>query len=263
MTGAGPAGAAAEAEVAADTERPCFVYGVVPTGTAVPNGVTGLEGGSLQVLDHGEVAAVVDAIDDERAIGTRDDLLAYSRVLDAVASVAAVAPVRFGSVLTGAVAVADELLAAHHDFFVDLLAEFEGRQQYTLRARYHQDAVLAEVVAERPDIAALRAQTRDLPEDASYYARVQLGELVADAVDQKRSVDGQQIVDALAPHAVDHRVREQSGLDDLVELALLVETEQLDGLEEAAEDLAAQLKDRARLQLRGPLAPYDFVPEEE
>ena len=238
-----------------------FVYGIVPAGTVVPEGVVGLRDSSPLVMSSGDVAALVDAVDPERPLGTRDDLLGYQRVLDTVGSMTTVVPVAFGSVLPDGVAVSEDLLEPNHDHFAELLEYFQGRRQYTLRARYLQEVVLAEVVAEQPEVARLREETRDLPEDATYPARVRLGELVAAALEEKRWVDGQRVVDHLAPYAVEHRVREASDLEHLTEVVLLVDSDRGEDLEAAAEELAESMSTRARLALLGPMPPYDFVQE--
>jgi hypothetical protein len=50
--------------------------------------------------------------------------------------------------------------------------------------------------------------------------------------------------------------------EDLINAAFLVERERVRVFEDAVEDLGRDLIGRVRLRLLGPLAPYDFVPEE-
>jgi len=238
-----------------------LVYGIVPAGTKVRTTVIGLHDSPPLVVGHGRVAALVDTVDPDRPLGTREDLLAYRRVLDGVGATTTVVPVAFGSVLPDADSVVEHLLVLSEEHFAELLDYFRGRREYLLRARYHQDVILSEVVAEQPEVAELREQTRDLPEEVSYPARVRLGELVAAALEEKRWTDGEQVIEHLAPYAVDHRVRELSGLEDMVEVALLVDDERSGEFEAAAEDLAERVHTRARLQLLGPMPPYDFVQE--
>lgn len=243
------------------SEEAVFVYGIVPADTVIPEDLVGLHDGPPEVLGSGDVGALVDPVDPERPLGTRADLLGYQRVLDTVGSTTTVVPVAFGSVLPDGASVLEDLLQPNQDHFVELLAYFQGRRQFTLRARYLQDVVLAEVVEEDPEIAQLREDTRSLPEDAGLPGRIRLGELVAAAVQEKRWVDGQEILDHLAPLAVEHREREASDLEHLMELTLLVEDERSGELETAAEELAERMSGRARLSLLGPMPPYDFVQE--
>ena len=51
-------------------------------------------------------------------------------------------------------------------------------------------------------------------------------------------------------------------MDTMADYALLVSSDKQAELEAAAEVLAAELDGRARLSLAGPMAVFDFVPEQ-
>jgi len=236
----------------------CYVYGVVPGTSGVPE-VPGVDGAEIELVPHGDLAAAVGVIEVERPPGRRAELVAHHEVLDALAAIGPVVPVQFGSVMRDRAEVVEELLAPNEEHFTDLLEELTGRRQFILRGSYLEEAVLAEVVAEDPDVAALRARTRDLPEEVAYADRVRLGELVARAVEAKREVDAQIVLDAVLPFCAAHRVRPGSGIDHVLDVALLVDDDQRDRFEETLEAVAEGVHERVRLRLMGPLAPYDFV----
>jgi hypothetical protein len=251
----------ANAPATADTGLSCYVYGITSAGITsdalAP--VEGLEGRQVRVVEHGTLAAVVEPVDPSRRLGRRRDILAHSQVLDFVAADRAVLPLRFGSVVTGPEAVIDELLGPHEDEFAAALAGLEGQVQLILKARYVEDVVLSEVVSESEEIRRLRERTRAVSEEAGYYDRVRLGELVAQAVETKREAEQERLLAALTPWAADWVVRRSAGIDSLLELAVLVDAERRDTFEQTAEDLARGMAGRATFQLVGPMAPYDFV----
>jgi hypothetical protein len=197
----------------------------------------------------------------DRPLGVRGDLVAHEMVLDAVAARDAVIPMRFPAVVEEH-AVVDELLAPNEDHFVTLLENLKGRSQFTLTGRYEQDAVLREVLEGDEEIRALREKVRELPEDASYYDRVRLGELVVHALEQRRQVEGAGIIDSLEPFAVATVSNQLGAPDDVVNAAFLVERERQEEFENAVEGVGEELAGRVRLRLRGPVAPYDFSPED-
>lgn len=242
-------------------ERHCYVYGVVGAGDDLP-AVTGLDDEEIFLVPHAEVAAVVSWLPADRSPARRADLLAHGRVLDTVAAERPVIPVRFGSIMFSVDDVVQELLAPNAERFADVLAGLAGRAQFTLQARYDEDAVLAEVVSQDHEIADLRRRTREAPGIETYGERVRLGELVARAVDAKREFDTATLMDALVPHCVAYNERQGSGLDHLADVAFLVDDDQREEFESVAEDMAAAMVGRARLRLLGPLPPYDFVAEE-
>jgi hypothetical protein len=182
--------------------------------------------------------------------------------VDALASKGPVLPVQFGSILGDRDSVVRDLLAPAHDRFVEQLAGLEGCHQFNLRATYVEEQVLAEIVQMHPDIAELRRRTRDLPAGTMHPDLVRLGELVSRALEAKRDEDAQEILEVVRPIAVDEAPRTGGGVDHLLELAVLVEDERVQELEEGLEDLAEALHERIRLRLTGPVAPYDFAEAE-
>jgi vacuolar-type H+-ATPase subunit E/Vma4 len=112
------------------------------------------------------------------------------------------------------------------------------------------------------EIRALREKIRELPEDASYYDRVRLGELVVHALEQRREGEGADIVEKLEPFAEAAVSNQLSAPDDVVNVAFLVERDRQEEFENAVEGVGEELAGRVRLRLLGPVAPYDFVPEE-
>lgn len=236
-----------------------YVYGVLRAGHPLPDGLTGVDDAPVQLVALGGVAAAVGLITLDRPPGRRADLLAHSTVLDALADPGPVVPVQFGSVLTEVDAVVHDFLAPQAERFEELLAQLEGRRQFNVRGRYNEGAVLAEVVAEDPEIASLRERTRDLPEHVGHAERVRLGELVSHALERKREQDAGTVLDIVLPHAVASSERGGAGLDHMMDVAFLVDDDRRAGFEDALEAVAEAMHERVRLQLTGPMAPYDFV----
>jgi hypothetical protein len=239
-----------------------YVYGLVGADTDLPDDLKGLgPSGRVTTVTHGQVAAIVSDVPVDRPLGTRDDLLAHEAVVDTVAATTAVLPMRFPAVVEEK-GVVEELLGPHHDRFVAVLGELEGRVQFTLKGRYEQEPVLRELIEADPEIRALQEKVRDLPEDASYYDRVRLGELIVAALEERRDDEAAQMLQRLEPLAAGTVANQPGQPDDVVNAAFLVERERAAEFESAVEDLGRDLAGRVRLRLLGPLAPYDFVPEE-
>jgi hypothetical protein len=247
---------------AAGAMKPTYVYGLVKADTALPEGLSGLgPSGRVSTIVHGNVAAIVSDVPVDRPLGARGDLVAHESVLDAVVVKAAVVPMRFPAVVDED-AVVDELLAPNEERFLSLLDELENRVQYTLTGRYEQDAVLREILEVDPEIAALREKIRLLPEDATYYDRVRLGELVVEALEDRREDEAAQIIGRLVPIACATASNPLAAPEDVVNTAFLVDREQREEFEDAVESVGQDLLGRVRLRLLGPVAPYDFVDEE-
>jgi hypothetical protein len=240
-----------------------YVYGLVPADAQLPSGLKGLgPSGKVSTVVHGDLAALVGDVPADRPLGTRDDLIAHETVVDTVAAETAVLPMRFPAVVEED-GVVEELLAPHHDHFVAALRDLEGCTQYTLKGRYEEEPVLGEVLEQRPEIRELQQEIHGLPEDATYHQRLRLGELVVQALEERRDLDADELLGALDQHAVDAVARTPGQPDQVVDAAFLVERAQAQAFEDAVEEQGKRLHGRVRLRLLGPLAPYDFVPGTE
>jgi len=238
-----------------------YVYGIVDSDVEVTDAAHGIGDPPApvdQVVADG-VAALVSEIPTGRPLGSVDDLLAHQRLLDAVVTEAPVLPVRFGAVLDSAEAVAAELLEPHDDEFREALDRLRDTSQYVVRARYHEPAVINEVLDENRTARRLREQIAGQPEEATQDLRIQLGELVSQAIEVKRSSDTQAVLELATPLTVATAVRDPSHELDAAHVAVLVSTGDQEKLINALRELARQWADRAEVRLLGPMAPYDFV----
>lgn len=240
--------------------RGCYVYGIVRADIRLPDDLNGLGGYEVSLVRHGDLACVVSEIPLDRALGTREELLAHENVVEALAAETTTLPLRFGAVVTTADAAVEEMLVPYHDWFVDVLADLAGAREFAVIGVYVEDVVIREVLAENPEAMRLRGRIRELPENAAYYDRIRLGELIVKALDEKRQVDTEALLDALEPYAEAVALRSPAGEDTAADAAFLVADRRLPDFEEAVDALGERWAGRIRLRIVGPLAPYDFIP---
>ena len=236
-----------------------YVYGIVPADVQPEEDATGIHDAPIEIVPHGDIAALVSEIDPDQRLGTPADLQAHARILDGTAHVAPVLPLRFGAVVSDRDAVVNELLAEHEDEFFSALEELEGFAQYLVRGRYVEEAIIREIVDESPEASSLLEAIRDQPEEVSRDDRMALGEIIGHALEAKRETDTGTTLDVLAPLTDTVTVREPTHDEDAVQLAVLLEVDRQGELEQAVGDLAARWDDRVTMRLVGPMAPYDFV----
>lgn len=238
-----------------------YVYGILPADVELASDLRGVGDppGEVRIVRSGDLAALVSDIDPARPLGSPEDLAVHKEILDASAADAPVLPLRFGAVLASDDAVAHELLGEHSDEFADALRELDGRAEYVVKGRYDEQAILAEILAENPEAARLRDQTRDAEPDATRDAQIRLGEIVNDAVTEKRGKDTRALGNAMADHCEASLVRDPTHELDAVHVAFLARVEQEKQIEDVISDLAERWQGRVDLRLLGPMAAYDFV----
>jgi gas vesicle protein GvpL/GvpF len=233
-----------------------YVYGLTWSGRGRTRG-RGIGDTKIDVLEHGELAAIVSPVGPGPLRAKRRDLLRHSDVLQQAFAYAPVLPVRFGTVLASDDAVVDELLAARYEELVQLLQRFEGTSELRLRATFVEEAVLAEIVREDAGIARLRESTRGA--GAGDPRSVPLGEAVARALADKHAAAADEIVRSLATHALDVRIEEQREALEVVRASFLVRDRGVRAVERAAETLAKRNARRITFDLIGPMPPHSFV----
>jgi hypothetical protein len=215
--------------------------------------------GQVRVVHSDGLVALVSEVDVAKPLGSPEDLTAHQQIVDATAAEVPVLPVRFGAVMPSEEAVAEELLGANHDEFIDALKEIEGRAQFVVKGRYVEKAILGEVLSENRQAARLANKLRGADPDATRDSRIKLGELINNAIEAKRRKDTRALGDAMEGHCVASVVREPTHELDAVHVAFLVETDAESDMEQAIEDLAREWEGRIELRLLGPMAAYDFV----
>lgn len=246
---------------AQETQTAVYVYGILPGDVEVQPGATGVGDppGEVRAVRHRDLAALVSDIDPDQPLGRPEDLVAHEELLDASAADVPVLPLRFGAVVASDDAVAEELLGPHYDEFSSALRQLEGHAEYVVKGRYVQDAMLREVLTADPQAAQLADQIRGADPDATRQLRMQLGEIISNAVEAKRQQDTRVVGDAVAEFAAASVVRQPTHELDAVYTALLVESSAAQELEQAVERLARDWDGRVELRLIGPMAAYDFV----
>ncbi|NUT47773.1 MAG: GvpL/GvpF family gas vesicle protein [Saccharothrix sp.] len=240
---------------------PVYVYGIVPAAVEAGADARGVGDppGGVTTVRHGDIAALVSPLDPGQPLGRPHDLAAHAEVLDGAAADAPVLPLRFGAVLAGVDQVAEELLAANQDDFAAALRELQGKAEFLVRGRYRERAVLREILDEHEDLARLRVDVRDRPEDVTRDQRIALGEGVTTALAAKREADTGRVASALRELDLQVVVREPTHEQDAVHVACLVDTAKRSELRDAVARLAREWDGRVDLRLLGPVAAYDFV----
>jgi hypothetical protein len=237
-----------------------YVYGVTRSKRGKRRKESGINDAPVGVVTHEGIAALTSDVPDDFVEAGREELLTHSRVLEhALEGGEAVLPMRFGVVMPDEHAVRDELLAAHRKELEAQLDEMQGKVEINIKAIYDEEIVLREVLAENPEVADLRSTIQGKPEEATYYERIRLGELIAQSLTTKRAEDEREIVDRLLAHALRVEVGEAVHERMAVNASFLVERKGLESFDRAVDELGEQQAGRIRVKYTGPLPPHSFV----
>jgi hypothetical protein len=255
-----------------------YLYGFVPRGTGLPR-LTGVEERSeVSLIELADVACAVSqvpATEYQREPGTLEPSEQLSwitprawwhhEVVRRLHAAGAVVPLKFGTLCPGIEDV-HAMLRALHVPLADLLARFDGKDEWTLRATANTAAWTDRMQATEPALIAMKNEERGLPEGRAYFARKKLQAATADLIGRQVEIVEETIHARLSLAGVEiapaHRTRAAAAAGDLeiAEAAVLVDRSRFAGFEA----LLAQLEDEhaawpLRIELVGPWAPYSFA----
>jgi hypothetical protein len=235
-----------------------YVYGIVEARSRAPK-ERGIADAPLRLLEGDGSAALVSEIDGDRVRLGRDAVLRHAHVLERALELGPVLPMRFGVVMSGPEEVRSRLLEDHAEELRAQLVDFAGKVEIRIRAVYDEETLMHEVVRGNPEIASLRDKVRAGSDDATYYERIRLGELVAGAVQRRRERDAEAIVDSLAAAALAVEVGESTHERVVVQASFLVERDRLSKFDQIVDDIAGSYGGGIRFKYTGPLPPHSFV----
>ncbi len=232
-----------------------YVYGITNAGTTAR--ARGIGDARVELVEHGELAAIASASPPTPIRAKRRDVLRHSDVLQDVLKRATVVPVRFGAVFASRESVVAELLAPRYRELAGLLHRFHGLVELSVRAVFRDEAVLADIVRSNPQIAGLRERT--LAPAAPRGLKLELGEAVARALADRRARSADSFVAALLPLSRDAVVEEPRTEYEALRAAFLVERGRVSRFEARVQEAARGDADVMRVKLTGPLPPHSFV----
>lgn len=244
--------------MATTTTHPTYVYGVLDATDPPPDG-TGIGGAPLHVITTDGVTALVSDLPSDQIRLGRDEVTLHAEVLERALAGGPVLPMRFGVVMDGESAVRTHLLKAHRDALRAQLDDMKNKVELRIRAMYDEDTLMREILESNSEIRSTRDSLRGKSEDATYYGRIELGEMVAAEVERRREHDAAQMLDRLSPLAVDVHVAAGGHERVALNASFLVEAQGVADFDRAVDKIGRDQAGRMRIKYVGPLPPHSFV----
>ena len=220
------------------------------------------EGSMVHTVCCNGLAAVVSDSLAKQYEGTRRNMMAHERVLEAVMQEFTLLPVRFGTVTDSSSPIDDiqKLLAKRFEEFDALLKDMEGKVELSLKAFWHDEkAIFEEIMADNADIRRLRNSLAGKSPEATHFDRIRLGEMVKQALGHKRANEAAKIL--LPFRRLAYKTQENEVMVDrmVVNAAFLVGRSREPEFDGAARQLDEDMGERVALRYFGPVPPYNFV----
>jgi len=219
----------------------------------------GERGDAVYTVHEGDLAAVVSHSPVDAYEARRRNMMAHTAVLEEVMNSFTILPLRFSTVAPDEEIVRLKLLSERRGELLALWREMDGRLELGLKAFWHEDTLFQGLVDENPRIRALRDALAGKPAEETHAERMKLGELVEVAMKQRRKRDSELILSRLRPLARSVAVNDDYGERMVLNAAFLVDKGAEARVDEAVQQLDADLGQRLMFKYVGSVPPYNFV----
>ncbi|HEU5316181.1 MAG TPA: GvpL/GvpF family gas vesicle protein [Chloroflexota bacterium] len=238
-----------------------YVYNVIETDEPKTFGNIGIGGRGDEVftIPYKGLAAVVSRTPLVVYDPTRENALAHEHVNELVIEQGFTpVPMSFGTVFSSEDSV-KEFLTDTYDALFDVLKKMQGKLEYGLKVNWNREEVLAEIEKENEELRQLKAEIAGNRLTSTYFARMQLGRLIEQALAEKSQAYIRDIYDNLRDAAIASRSNKPIGDKMIMNAAFLVERDKTAIFDHKLEEIAKKYEGKLIFRQNGPWAPYNFV----
>ena len=187
-------------------------------------------------------------------------MIAHQKVLEEVMKQFTVLPVRFSTISehnddTGIL----RILEKDYNKFSNLLSKMEGKKELGLKILAQETVIYESIIEKHDEIRSLRDKLINLPTDKTYYQRMKIGEMVADALKKETEAYKNSILSVLNPLAEDVKVNDNYGEMMILNAAFLIKNTSETAFDQAVKDLDEKYGHLMTFKYVGTLPPYNFV----
>jgi hypothetical protein len=223
-----------------------------------PVGV-GARGDEVLTIGYDDLSMVASNHPMEGCPASRENLIAHQKVIEqTMHEFASVLPIRFGTVAAGADEIRN-LLDRRRREFKTRLVEMDHKIELGVKGLWRDmNAVYDELLCEHP-VLKQRKEALEKKGKSDRRGRIELGRLVAQALDAQKQRAAEEIVESLRRSAYDHRLNKTIGDEMFLNAAFLVGRGREKEFDNIMDDLSEKYAGSMQFLYSGPLPAFNFV----
>ncbi|MFZ2602746.1 MAG: GvpL/GvpF family gas vesicle protein [Candidatus Omnitrophota bacterium] len=170
-----------------------------------------------------------------------------------------VLPVKFGTIASGADEIRNLLDRRCNEFKI-ALRDMDHKIELGVKGIWkNMEVVFKEIVEENQDIKKLKVKLQNDKSKKNIQAKMEVGKMVARAMEKKKEKEAARIVDALRRTAVNYKLNKAIGDNMFINAAFLVDKGREKEFDNIMDDLSEEYKNRVKFMYVGPLPVYNFI----
>jgi gas vesicle protein GvpL/GvpF len=239
-----------------------YVYCIIECGDPRSFGKIGIGGRGDEVftVHYRDLAAVVSRAALQVYDPTRENALNHEHVNEVVMIDNGFTPVpmSFGTLFKTEEDTI-EFLKDTYDALRDVLLKMKDKLEFGLKVNWDRESVLVEIEQENEELRKLKAEIESNQETSTYFARMQLGRLVEQALADKADSYVRQIYDELQEAAIASRSNKVIGDKMIMNGAFLVGRDKQEQFDQTVHEIGKRFEGKLSFKYTGPWPPYNFV----
>jgi gas vesicle protein GvpL/GvpF len=239
-----------------------YVYCIIECSDPRGFGKIGIggRGDEVYTVHYRDLAAVVSRAPLQVYDPTRENALTHEHVNEVVMIDNGFTPVpmSFGTLFKTEEDTI-EFLKDTYDALREVLQKMKDKLEFGLKVNWDRDNVLAEIEKENEELRRLKAEIESNQQTSTYFARMQLGRLVEQALADKSDAYVREIYDHLRDAAIASRHNKVIGDKMIMNAAFLVPREKASFFDEKVREINARYEGKLTFKETGPWPPYNFV----
>src|SRR6266852_9061856 len=238
-----------------------YVYCIIESAEPRSFGNIGIGGRADEVytVHHEDLAAVVSRSLLMVYDPTRENALTHEHVNEVVMidNNFTPVPMSFGT-LFKTEDDTKEFLKDTYKELRDVLQKMKDKLEFGLKVNWDRESVLAEIEEENEELRRLKAEIESNQQTSTYFARMQLGRLVEQALADKADSYVREIYDELQEAAIASRSNKVIGDKMIMNAAFLVARSKQEQFDQKVHEIGKRFEGKLSFKYTGPWPPYNF-----
>lgn len=236
-----------------------YIYALIKTADAPlleENRPLGMAEASLELIQSGEITAVVSVTSERKIRPQRKNLAAHQAVVNWVADRCTMLPVAFGLIADDCESI-DKVIRSNGDALLSQLQTVDGMVEMALTLRWSVDNVFKYFVSQFDDLkeASIRVARGELTRDE----QIEMGRLFEQRLTHERERHTDIVFGKLGGLVEKTEPQPMRDEFDILRMACLIKRSDADTFSDKIYSIAAEYSDEYSFAFNGPWAPYSFV----
>jgi len=256
-----------EAKTVEQSDKPVsgegiYVYCIIESADPRAFGKIGIggRGDEVYTVHHQDLAAVVSRSPLMVYDPTRENALTHEHVNEVVMidNNFTPVPMSFGT-LFKTEDDTKEFLKDTYKELRDVLRKMKDKLEFGLKVNWDREEVLREIEEQNEEIRRLKSEIETNTQSSTYFARMQLGRMVEQALADKSDAYVRDIYEYLREAAIASRSNKPIGDKMIMSAAFLVGRDQAATFDQKVQEIAQRYEGKLSFRYTGPWPPWNFV----